>query len=83
MTRNTPTRWAALFVSAAMTHTSQAALTALNYRLGEDDAGAANGSALQATTDSSRQRGGDSRGFRHLARVGRMRAGAPPSPLIR
>jgi hypothetical protein len=35
-----------------MTHTSQAALTALTYRLGEDDPGAANGTALQATTDS-------------------------------
>lgn len=53
MTRNQITRWAALFVCTAMTHTSQAALTALTYRLGEDAPGATNGTALQATTVDS------------------------------
>jgi hypothetical protein len=53
MKRNQTTRWAALVVCAALTHASQAALTALNYRLGEDDPGAANGAALQASTDDS------------------------------
>ncbi len=53
MKRNQYPRWAALFVCAAMTQTSDAALTALNYKLGENDPGASGGSALQATTDDS------------------------------
>jgi len=36
-----------------MAQTSDGALTALQYRIGEDDPGASNGSALQATTDDS------------------------------
>ncbi|MBN8460706.1 MAG: LamG domain-containing protein [Verrucomicrobia bacterium] len=53
MKRNQHTRWATLAVCAAMAQASQAALTALSYKLGEDDPGATGGSALQATTDDS------------------------------
>lgn len=51
MKRNQYSKWAALFVCATLAQASDAALTALQYRLGEDDPGATDGTALQATTD--------------------------------
>lgn len=53
MKQNQYLRWAALLACAAMTQSSDAALTALTYQLGESDSGASGGLALQSTTDDS------------------------------
>jgi hypothetical protein len=53
MKQNQYIRWAAPLVCTVMVQASQAAFVALNYQLGEDDAGASGGSALQSVTDDS------------------------------